>query len=129
MAAGGVLEELPDGDSDGLGGGEVITLPGAPPLRADSPVGPGDDDAADGDGPMVGASVTRTTRGVGVPCAPAAEPEDGDGPGDDDADGAGPAGTSVMVTVGIGGAAAPTSGTNSITTASSAIPTAPTADR
>jgi hypothetical protein len=123
MAAGGVLEELPGGD-------DVLTLPGALPLRADSPVGPVGDGVADDDGPAVGASVTRMTRCVGAPCAPTADPGDCDGAGDDDADGAGLAGTSVIVTMGIGGAAvAPASGTSSITTASNTNPAAPTTDR
>jgi hypothetical protein len=127
------VDELGDAltldDADGLG--EGATLPDALPLGVGSTVGPGDEDAVDGGRPTVGAAVTRTTRGVGVPPTPTLPGCDGEelAPGEPDADGSGEAGTVVIVTVGTGGDATGSSGMNSITTASSAKPTMPTVDR
>lgn len=106
-----------------LGDGVGLALPDALGLGVGSTVGPGEDeDAAD---PVVGAAPTRITRGVGAPCTPASPGDDGDG--ELDVDGA--AGTTVIVTVGTGGDATGSLGTNSITAPSSAHPTAATMDR
>lgn len=89
-------------DADGLG--EGATLPDALPLGVGSTVGPGDGDAVDGGSPTVsvGATVTRTMRGVGLEPTPTA-PVDGaaDAVGELDLDGAAEPGT-VIVTVGEG---------------------------
>lgn len=122
-AAGVDVLEL--GVGEGLNEGEL--LPVAVALGEGSEVGPCDGGAAVGGSPAVGAIPTRTTCGVGAPCAPTAPGVEGDG--ELDADGTGLDGTTVMVMAGTGGAATGSSGTNSITSPSRANPAAPTIDR
>ena len=121
----GVGIVLGDGELDGLDDGTA--LPDAGTLGVGSTVGPGDEDPLGSGRPTVGVTSTSTTRGVGAPCAPTAPGGDAEDEGAP-ADG-GLAITVVIVTVGTGGAATGTSGTNSITNPSSAHPTAPTMDR